>query len=80
MRHRHLVEVNEHIADGEKRVARQQELIDRLSQNGHDTSKAEILLDVLRDSLETRYQYREAILYREAVFRKFDGNNGGEPS
>lgn len=40
-----------HIAEGEERVAHQTALIDRLVQQGHDTTAAELLLSTMKETL-----------------------------
>lgn len=47
----HLDFMRQHIAEGEARIARQAILIARFKEHGLDTTEAETLLTVFRDSL-----------------------------
>ncbi len=40
-----------HVAEGEERVAHQTALIDLLTQQGHDTAAAELLLSTMKETL-----------------------------
>lgn len=54
-RARHIVE------DGERRIAAQEELIERLRAAGHSTDKAEDFLRNMRELLELQIRLREEL-------------------
>jgi hypothetical protein len=58
----HLEEADGHIARGKFLIAAQEELIERLRRNGHDTTLAEILLDNLEIAQKNHITHRELIL------------------
>ena len=51
LREDHLALAERHICEANSRIARQQQLIRKLAQDGHDTTQAEALLDLMQDSL-----------------------------
>jgi hypothetical protein len=57
----HLAEANTHIANGERLLARLEQLIDRMSKQGGDTTKAKDSLQAMRDVLVTFHRHRAAI-------------------
>jgi arginine repressor len=61
---RHLALIDSHIAEGEERLARQQNLVERLKAQGQDTTQAESLLDNIADLLNTARVQRLLILER----------------
>jgi hypothetical protein len=61
---RHLSAADWHIARGEKWIARQHKLIERLIAGGHDTTQAERLLNNFDDLLNSAREHRRLILRR----------------
>jgi hypothetical protein len=59
---RHLAEAEEHIAVGEKNLARQRELIAKLERDKHDTAQARALLDQFEELQSMHLADRERIL------------------
>ncbi len=62
MERAHLVKAESDIGEGERRVAAQILLIERLRQDGHATGEAERLLVTFEQTLKTWKEHREAIL------------------
>lgn len=62
-----LALAEQHVADGERRVAEQRERIERLAANGHDTAVAVSLLQVFEETLDLMYQDRQRL--RDKVAR-----------
>lgn len=62
METRHLAVADRNIAEGEARVDRQLELIERLKMLGADTATADALLDLLRQTLMGWNRERDLIL------------------
>ncbi|MBA2920565.1 hypothetical protein GON01_09445 [Sphingomonas sp. MAH-20] len=62
METRHLAVADRNIAEGEARVERQLELIERLKMRGADTATAEALLDLLRQTLMGWNRERDLII------------------
>lgn len=58
-----LAKAERDIVEGERRVAEQLLLIERLGQSGHDTRGAELLLENYRQTLEQWHVHRQLILY-----------------
>ena len=58
----HLRKADADIADGLKRVERQQELIARLQAQGHDVTTAKTLLATMQETLAAMEQHRLAIV------------------
>ena len=61
----HLVLAERHIGEGEDRVARQADLLERLRgtrRSGQDVASAETLLGNLRQTLESWKDHRDTIL------------------
>lgn len=58
----HLAKAERDIAEGERRITRQMLLIERMHQEGHDTTEAERLLLSLRETLAEWQAHREKIL------------------
>jgi hypothetical protein len=58
----HLAKAEQHIADGERRVAEQIILIGRMTEKGQDTALAEEFLQNLEQTLEQWRAHRELIL------------------
>jgi hypothetical protein len=69
MSEQHLVLADQHIMDGEARVARQQALIHELTTDGHDTASAEALLTTLLQALNGMRAHRTTILAEVASER-----------
>ena len=59
---RHLRQAEEHIATGEKNIARQWELIAKLERDNHDTAHARAILDQFEELQEMHLADRERIL------------------
>lgn len=59
----HLVKAEIDIAAGERRIARQAELVARLHLGGHNTVQAEALLETLRETLLSWRDHRDVIRY-----------------
>jgi hypothetical protein len=57
-----LALIDRHIAEASKVIARQIQLIARLTRNGQSTAQADKLLDSLRDILEAYERHRRSIL------------------
>ena len=62
MESEHLARAEQHIAEGERRVAAQKALIRRLVEEGRDTALAEELLRSLEQALEQWHIHRRLIL------------------
>jgi len=58
----HLVLAEEHVAQGERHIARQRELIELLSRGGHDTTAARKLLQSFADSQVMHVADRDRLL------------------
>jgi len=65
----HLTLADRHIAEGEKRVADQTCLIERLTGQGRDTVAARDLLRMLEETLVCWREHRQLI--REAIARRY---------
>lgn len=61
--------VDDHIAQGEQHVSRQEELIDWLKSRGHPTDLAEQLLAAFRSTLIQHRAHREVMLHSNANSR-----------
>ena len=59
---RHLRQAEEHIAKGEKNIARQWELIAKLERDKHDTAQARAILDQFQELQAMHLAERERIL------------------
>ena len=59
---RHLTQAEEHIATGQKNIARQWELIAKLERNGHDSAQARAILDQFEELQAMHLADRERIL------------------
>ena len=76
----HLAKADRDIAEGQERISRQVELIERLRDGGHDLSDAERLLETLQQTLQAWQDHRDEIartiarLESEAL-----GSPGGAP-
>jgi predicted DsbA family dithiol-disulfide isomerase len=57
----HLNLVRQHIAEGEARIARQAILIARFREHGLDTTEAETLVTVFRDSLALMREHQRHV-------------------
>jgi hypothetical protein len=64
--HRTLVQADEDISEGERRVAAQMLLLEQLRADGHDTRLAEKLLASLQATLTEWRTHRELIVKRIA--------------
>ena len=53
--------VQDHIAQGERHVIRQEELISRLRARGLPTQEAETLLRIFRETLREHHEHRDRI-------------------
>jgi translation initiation factor 2B subunit (eIF-2B alpha/beta/delta family) len=62
----HLAQADQHIVDGEKRVAEQMALIKRMTEQGQDTSLTQDFLQNLEQTLEQWHAHRQLILDRIA--------------
>ena len=70
MEQAHLVKADRHIAEGERRVAQQVELVDRARRDSRaDSSGAEQLLETLTQTLQTWRDHRATILRTIADIR-----------
>lgn len=58
----HLVLAERHIIEGEERIFRQEKLLSELRSRQQDTSEAETLLRLLRETLMTWRNHRDQIL------------------
>jgi hypothetical protein len=58
----HLALAERHLAEGEERLVRQQELIAELDRDGHDTKDARMILATMRETQALHRQDRERIL------------------
>lgn len=58
----HLAKADRDIAEGEERIRRQAELIERLREGGHSLSEAERLLATLTQTLQLWRDHRDEIL------------------
>jgi uncharacterized protein (UPF0335 family) len=59
--HDHLAQAIRHIARAEEMVTEQRDLIERMSEHGHDTKLAENLLHTMRNTLNQMYEHRAMI-------------------
>ena len=59
---RHLAEAEEHIATGEKNIARQRDLIAQLERDGHDTASARNFLGEFEQLQALHIAERERLL------------------
>jgi hypothetical protein len=57
-----LAKANRDISEGEDRIARQTELVERLRRSGHSVAQAERLLDTLHQTLQSWRDHRDEIL------------------
>jgi hypothetical protein len=57
-----LIQADRHLAEGERRIAEQIELIQRMTRNGYDTVVAKGLLRLLEETLTIWKQHRVLIL------------------
>jgi len=57
-----LAQADQHIAEGEKRLAEQQRLIEQMAENGQETAEAEKLARNFEETLEQFYVHRQLIL------------------
>jgi formyltetrahydrofolate synthetase len=57
-----LADSNRHIVEGHARIARQREIIDHLSGDGHDVTDAENLLRTMVEDLQTMQARRQQIV------------------
>jgi hypothetical protein len=62
MAHRELVLADQHVVDAEGRITRQLLLIKRMAAAGRDTIEAEVLLQLLKQSLTVMHRYHRLIL------------------
>jgi len=60
----HLAQADGHIAGAKTQIARQEQLIARLTADGHQVRDAESFLSVLMDTLKGFETHRRAILHR----------------
>ena len=58
----HLTSADQHIAEGERRVADQTRLVEHLTEQGHETAKARDLLRLLDETLVNWRWHRQLIL------------------
>ena len=58
----HLAKADRDIAEGEMRISRQVELIEKLREQGHSVSEAEGLLSTLERTLQTWRDHRAEIV------------------
>jgi hypothetical protein len=58
----HLAQAERHVAEGEQHLLRQEELIAELDRDGHDTEKARVILDTLRETQALHLQDRDRIM------------------
>jgi hypothetical protein len=64
--------VDRHIAQGERHVVQQEELITRLSQRGLPTAQAELVLAGFQSALRTHWEHRTAMIDSMELDRKGD--------
>jgi hypothetical protein len=58
----HLAKADSDIAEGERRIARQADLIEEMRGNGQGMAEAEHFLDTLRQTLQAWRDHRDIIL------------------
>jgi len=58
----HLRKADADIAQGEERIERQQQLIERLAAHGHNVATAKSILQTMYETLEVMKEHREIIL------------------
>ena len=58
---RHLNEADAHIADAERRIAKQEAILEKLRQDGHDTNEGQRLLQAFQETLEAMRRHRVEI-------------------
>ena len=81
---RHLEMADRHLAEGAERIGRQEEIVAALDRDGHDTTEARRLLELLRGVQEQGIIHRRHIL--EALSKPESGSTseapliGGEPN
>jgi hypothetical protein len=57
----HLEQARRHVAEGEEHVARQQQIVDELERDGHDTTQAREVLKVFEETLATHVADQERL-------------------
>jgi hypothetical protein len=57
----HLDEANQHIRETEERIANQEAIVRKLATDGHDTRRAENLLQIFRNLLASLKEHRDSI-------------------
>lgn len=57
----HLAKAEQDVAEGERRIAEQTDLVERLKRQGHETDRAEKLLVTLIETLQAWYAHRDEI-------------------
>jgi hypothetical protein len=58
---RHLEQAERHVVEGARRIAEQEERVDDLARNGHDTTEARKLLNNFYASQAQHIQHRDLI-------------------
>ena len=58
----HLEQARRHVADGDKHVARQRQLVAKLDRDGHDSSEARRLLEQFEELLRLHIQDRDRLI------------------
>jgi len=66
----HLRKAEFDIAKARERIARQEELIERLQAQGHDITAAQSVLHTMRDTLGAMEEHREVILQHLAAAKR----------
>jgi arginine repressor len=59
---RHLVQAEQHVALGERHIARQYELVAKLERDGQDATEAKLFLDTLQELQATHIAHRDRLL------------------
>ena len=62
----HLAAAQQHVSEGERRVAHQRALLQELAADGHDTTAAETFLGTLLESLDVMREHLQQILAERA--------------
>ena len=57
----HLLKAEQDVTEGERRIAEQTNLIERLKRHGHETEQAKELLVTLKETLQTWCAHRDEI-------------------
>jgi hypothetical protein len=75
-----LAKADQDITEGEERITRQIDLIQRLRRGGYGVAAAETLLEALRQTLQTWREHRDEILRTIARLESLEIERAAKPS